>query len=111
MPTYNLPSETAYNFSEGIHVIFQYVASEIPIFPIVMLFSLMFLIWIGGSALAKKDSGNESFFAWGTVSTFITALVAVVLYMIAGILPLKTVIMFIGIFIIVLIIFFFEKEK
>jgi len=78
------------NTSAGIHTIFQYAATEVPILTPLILFALFTIISIGSYYSAIRLSGKGDFPASFAAAGFITSIVAVMFTLIPGMINIET---------------------
>lgn len=111
MPTYNLPTETNINFSEGLDRLFVYVAQEVPLFIPAVLISLFFIVFITGILAQRRQEGRADTPMWFTISGWITATAAMIMLLVDDLIMLETVIISISVAMIGAIWLFISKDR
>lgn len=91
MAIYELPSETGINFTEGAHQIFVYVSQQVPMFIPAVLFSFFMIILITGFFLQEKRLGKGEFSMWFAIAGYMTSIVALLMLIIDGLIPVYVV--------------------
>lgn len=88
---YALPSQTAANFTAGPDQLFLYIASQVPMFFPMVLFAFFVIIWFSGMSFQKRQEGREFVSQWYLIAGFLTATLAMILYLVPGFVNLLTV--------------------
>lgn len=84
MATYNLPYETAYNFSKGPDQIFLYLASELPYLVPLILFAFFCIVALTGFFMEERRRGEGDFSLWMAIAGLLTAVLASTMQAISG---------------------------
>ena len=87
----------AYNTSEGLHVLFYYVADVVPGFVPLVLFAFWTIATFGSFFAQKRIEGRGSFQASFAVGSYATTVAAVMLSLIPNMISLSTLVMTFGI--------------
>ena len=106
MAIYQLPSETSYNFSNGLDQYFLYLGSQIPNLYNYIIGIIYLIVLLGGYMGTKKTEGRNDFALWMLVAGFVTFPAALILFLINGIVSLATIIILISVTIVGGIIYF-----
>lgn len=108
-----MPYETieAYNTSEGLHVLFYYVADVVPGFIPLILLAFWIVATFGSFFAQKRIEGRGSFQASFAAGSYATTVVAITLSLIPDMVNISTVILTIGISIVATIWLFVSNNK
>lgn len=72
-------------FTTGIDNVIVTTAQSVPIFPIMILFFVFFVILIGGSANQKRRTGSADVPQWSVLAGITTTFIALIFTLVAGI--------------------------
>ncbi len=97
------------NMSEGIHVLFQYVSSVVPIFFPLVLFAVFIIVCLGSFFTQKSLTGRGDFLASLSVAGFITTITAYILSLIPGLVNTFTVVVCLVLAIVFVLLFLLKK--
>lgn len=92
MPTYTLPQDSQFNFSLGIDQVFLYVQQQFPYFSSLILFCFFLIIFLAGYTLQKKSEGKGDTLMWGTIASFMTFILALIMSAMPGFVDISVVI-------------------
>ena len=90
MPTFNLPTETAINFSKGSDQFFIYLAGEIPFLVPLLLTAFFLIVAFGGYTNEVRRRGTGDFATWFSAAGFATAILAILLSFVDGMMTTTT---------------------
>jgi len=107
--TYSTLSD--YNTSEGMHVLFQYVAETVPVFIPLVLFAVFVIVSFGTYFSQRRLSGRGDFIISFAVAGYITVLVAYVMSLIDGLINNFTVIICVVIAVLGTLMLFVSPKK
>ena len=99
------------NTSEGLHVMLVYVADVVPIFIPLVLFGFFIIIALGTYNSQTRTRGKGDFPASFAVAGFATAVLAIVMSLIDGLIPLPVVTITIVVSVVGLLWLYISKEK
>ena len=110
MPTYTLPSEVGNNFTTP-DTFAVYLAGQVPTFIPGMLFAFFMVIFLGGIFTNKRQSGTNEYSQWAAVAGFGTFVIAGTMYLVAGLIPLSTLIVTFSVAMVCAIWFFASNDR
>jgi len=106
MSTYNIP-----NFSSGIDGTMVAIATEVPMFPIMLLAFVWFFVFIGGVMRQSGRFGYADYPMWAVVASMSTFLLTLIMTITSGLVTLEVLGIVIGITIVSGTWFFLTKGK
>lgn len=103
---YNQP-----NLTSGIDGAIITTATAVPIFPIMLLMFVYFVVFLGGSANQKRRIGYADYPFWAVLSGMTITFLSLILTLQAGIINLTTLSIVIAVTIMSAVWFFLNKQK
>lgn len=99
------------NTSEGMHTIFTYTAGVVPIFIPLSLFAFFVIATIGSYYASVRLNNSGDFPASFAAGGFLTAILAVTMSLIPGLVNLLTLVVTFGVAILGVLWLFFSKQR
>jgi hypothetical protein len=99
------------NLTSGIDQAIVGTAQTVPLFPIMILVFVFFMIFIGGYSNQKKKTGWGDFWMWANLASLATLMIAVIFTLTAGIINLTTLGIVIAISITCFVIFVLTRGR
>lgn len=93
MTHYQLPQDTAFNFSSGMDQLFLYIAQQVPIFFPSVLFAFFMVITLGGFFAEQRLTSQGDFLKWAAVGSFLTSGLSFIMSIPDGMVSTTTVIL------------------